>query len=114
EARAAGRTVFEAEESAKLWDKYARGRLARSSPYVDLDAGSDEYGGGRHWREILGKGRMPEEIIVALHPDTRAVHELVRRADVARVLEENPKKRDPAVNVDRVRGTSIATHDKKL
>lgn len=108
EAKGAGREVLDAKAAKKLWPhEYTR---HVQGTYVDLDAGSDGYGHGRHWREVLGKGRMPEDITVAVNPHTGLAHELVRYADVKKILAANPKKNDPG---SRSGGFQKSPADKK-
>jgi ParB/RepB/Spo0J family partition protein len=111
-AKAAGRQVLSQTEAKRVWpNNYSR---TPEAGYVDLDAPSGDYGSGKKWRTVLGK-RAPESTVVAVHPHTGDVHELVERDAVKRVLEAEPKKGDPTAPGAKASGSStgVSAAEKK-
>jgi ParB/RepB/Spo0J family partition protein len=95
EAKSAGHELLSKEECKKLWH-YAHSRVSdHGSVFIDLDETTGPYGEGKKWRNAIGKKRMPASIVIAVNPHTDAIHELLRRADVKKLLASDPQKGDP-------------------
>jgi ParB/RepB/Spo0J family partition protein len=108
-AKVAGRTVLAQSDAKKLWpNQWSR---APEGAYVDLDTPSGGYE-GKKWRSVLGK-RVPAEVVVAVHPHTGDVHEIVERRHLKRALEDAPKKGDPSLDRASTPSSGSSAAEKK-
>lgn len=96
-ARAEGKTVLEAAEARKLFDKYSPGRLAAGSGYVDLDAPCHElpYGHKRRgatYRKLVGK-HVADQVVLA-YDEKGTLHHLAPAKAAAKALKEHHGVKD--------------------